>query len=62
MSDIENIKTEKKRGSDGIHREIHTFAIRQGHFTASERRAYEDLHDEFCIPYEEKILDYENKE
>ncbi|MCR4823639.1 MAG: tRNA (guanosine(46)-N7)-methyltransferase TrmB [Treponema sp.] len=47
------------RKSDGIHREIHTFVLRQGHFTASERKAYEELHDTFCIPYEEAPLDSE---
>ncbi|MBR0100382.1 MAG: tRNA (guanosine(46)-N7)-methyltransferase TrmB [Treponema sp.] len=47
------------RKSDGIHREIHTFVLRQGHFTASERKAYEEMHDEFCVPYSESLLDYE---
>ena len=50
---------ETNRKSDGIHREIHTFVLRQGHFTASERSAYQELHDEFCIPYEEQIIDFE---
>ena len=47
-----------ERKSDGIRREIHTFVLRQGHFTASERKAYEELHQEFCIPYTESLIDY----
>lgn len=55
------MKTENEtieRKSDGIHREIHTFVLRQGHFTASERKAYEEMHDVFCIPYSEEKLDF----
>ena len=55
-----NTETElNTRKSDGIHREIHTFVLRQGHFTASERAAYEALHDSFCVPYTEQVLNYE---
>ena len=53
------LKSPSTRSSDGIHREIHTFVLRQGHFTQSERKAYEELHDEFCVPYSEEILDFE---
>ncbi len=42
-----------------IRREIKTFVLRAGHFTNSERQAYESLHGEFCIPYEKNPLDYE---
>ena len=52
-------ESEKIRKSDGIHREIHTFVLRQGHFTASERKAYEELHDDFCLAYSEEKLDFE---
>lgn len=48
----------RERKSDGIHREIHTFVLRQGHFTQSERKAYEEMHDEFCIPYSEQALNF----
>ena len=41
-----------------IRREIRTFVLRSGHFTASERRYYETLHDQFCIPYDTTPLDY----
>ena len=49
----------KQRKSDGIHREIHTFQLRQGHFTASERAAYENFHDDYCIPYTEEKINFE---
>ena len=48
-----------RRMSYGIHREVRTFVLRQGHFTQSERKAYEALHDDFCIPYEKSPLDFE---
>lgn len=40
-------------------REIKTFVMRSGHFTNSEKLAYETLRGEFCIPYENSPLDYE---
>ena len=59
MIEKKDIDNEIVRKSDGIHREIHTFVLRQGHFTASERKAYEELHDQFCLPYSEEKLDFE---
>ncbi|WP_407429305.1 tRNA (guanosine(46)-N7)-methyltransferase TrmB [Treponema sp.] len=56
---MENKDIVTSRKTDGIHREIHTFVLRQGHFTASERKAYEELHEQFCVPYSEKKLDFE---
>ena len=45
--------------NNSFRREIRTFVLRSGHFTASERKFYEELHDAFCIPYEKNPLDYE---
>ena len=48
----------RTRCSDGVHRAVRTFVLRQGHFTASERRAYEELHDIYCVPFSNERLDY----
>ncbi len=60
MALFENKNTEKKSLSleDSLKQTIHTFAIRAGHFTPSEKKAYEELHDLYCIPYEKKIIDF----
>lgn len=62
MSETESIDNAlEKDGSTAepsLRREIRTFVMRSGHFTASERKFYEELHDEFCIPYEKNPLDY----
>jgi len=62
MSDTESIDNAlEKDGSNAepsLRREIRTFVMRSGHFTASERKFYEELHDTFCIPYEKNLLDY----
>jgi tRNA (guanine-N7-)-methyltransferase len=44
---------------ESMKRTIHTFQIRAGHFTASEKKDYEELKDVFCIPYSEEKLDFE---
>lgn len=54
----ESDKSQNLRKSDGIRREIHTFVIRQGHFTNSEKKDYEELHGLWCVPYGEEILDF----
>lgn len=40
-------------------REIRTFVLRSGHFTSAERKNYEELHGDFCIPYEKKTIDFQ---
>ncbi len=40
-------------------REIRTFVLRSGHFTPAERKNYEELHGDFCVPYEKKTLDFQ---
>ena len=55
---MENIE-DNGQNENPIRREIKTFVLRAGHFTNSERQAYESFHDEFCIPYEKKTLCYE---
>ena len=53
-------KKEIVEGDDSkIRREIHTFAIRAGHFTNVQRRDYEELLPVFGVPYEKKALDFE---
>lgn len=42
----------------GERREVHTFVLRSGHMTESEKRNYAELHDRFCIPFEQKPLDF----
>lgn len=59
--DLENVNlAENEAETENLKRRgIKTFVLRAGHFTNSERLAYETLHDEFCIPYEKTPLDYE---
>lgn len=42
-----------------IRREVHTFVIRAGHFTNVQRKDYEELLPVFGIPYEKKLIDFE---
>ena len=41
-----------------LRREIRTFVLRSGHFTNAERKHYEELRGDFCIPYEQNLLDF----
>ena len=52
----QEIHTEEK---PSFRREIRTFVLRSGHFTNSERKYYDELHDTFCILYDKNPLDYE---
>lgn len=38
---------------------IHTFVIRAGHMTDSEKQNYKNLSEKWCVPFEEKELNYE---
>ena len=42
-----------------LRRKIRTFVMRSGHFTNSERKYYDELHDIFCLPYTKEPLNYE---
>ena len=54
------IDTEPAAGQEQpLRREIRTFVLRSGHFTAAERKNYEELHGDFCIPYEKKTIDFQ---
>lgn len=59
MDEISESNTAEKNVPEIKHRAIHTFVLRAGHFTNSEREAYETLHDQFCISYKKEKLDYE---
>ncbi len=37
---------------------VRTFVIRAGHMTEGEKRAYDDLSNVWCLPYERKHLNY----
>ena len=52
----QEINTEER---PSFRREIRTFVLRSGHFTNSERKYYDELHDTFCIPYDKNPLNYE---
>lgn len=49
----------KEESAEKGFRTIKTFVMRSGHFTNSEKTAYETLHNEFCIPFERSPLDSE---
>lgn len=54
------IDTEPAAGQEQpLRREIRTFVLRSGHFTSAERKNYEELHGDFCIPYEKKTVDFQ---
>lgn len=59
-AEISKSDAEKPSKKEGIiRREIHTFVMRAGHFTNSEKEAYETLHDKWCVPYSEnKKIDF----
>ncbi|MBQ7158372.1 MAG: tRNA (guanosine(46)-N7)-methyltransferase TrmB [Treponema sp.] len=57
MTDTKPNETGAEENSS-FRREIRTFVLRSGHFTNSERKYYEELHDTFCIPYDKTPLDY----
>jgi tRNA (guanine-N7-)-methyltransferase len=40
-----------------MHREIQSFVRRKGKMSTGQKRAYEQLKEEFCIPFEDKTLD-----
>lgn len=53
--------TESAAGQEQpLRREIRTFVLRSGHFTPAERKNYEELHGDFCIPYEKKMIDFQS--
>lgn len=54
------IDTEPVAGQEQpLRREIRTFVLRSGHFTPAERKNYEELRGDFCIPYEKKTIDFQ---
>ena len=42
----------------GIRREVKTYVLRAGRMTAAQERAYNELAPSWCIPYEEKKLNF----
>lgn len=62
MNDTEiNVPEEGEKEASALEvtrREIHTFVIRGGHMTESEKRSYETLHDKYCIPFAKEKLNY----
>src|SRR5574344_373183 len=47
-------------GEDTARRTIHTFVIRAGHMTDSERRNYDELYKKWCVPFTGKQIDFES--
>ena len=43
---------------EGIYRTIKTYVLRQGRLTAAQQRDYNELSGTYCIPFEEKIIDF----
>ena len=43
-------------GAEAIRREIRTFSIRAGHFTAVQRKDYEELLPVFGVPHEKRLM------
>lgn len=55
MSDTEN----QSAGESGnFHRPVKTFQIRIGRMTDNEKKCYSELNSMYCVPYEEKYLNY----
>jgi tRNA (guanine-N7-)-methyltransferase len=55
-----NNETEDTKKESFIERSIKTYVLRAGHFTNSEKNAYEKLHDKYCIGFSETPLDFES--
>ena len=55
-----NNETEDTKKENFIERSIKTYVLRAGHFTNSEKNAYEKLHDKYCIDFSETPLDFES--
>lgn len=53
-------ETEDTKKENFIERSIKTYVLRAGHFTNSEKNAYEKLHDKYCIGFSETPLDFES--
>lgn len=53
-------ETEDTKKENFIERSIKTYVLRAGHFTNSEKNAYEKLHDKYCIDFSETPLDFES--
>ncbi|MBP5402452.1 MAG: tRNA (guanosine(46)-N7)-methyltransferase TrmB [Treponema sp.] len=43
---------------EGIYRTIKTYVLRQGRLTAAQQRDYNELSRTYCIPFEDKIIDF----
>ena len=65
MSDIDIIQTNKKEDSETetyppseYRREIKTYVLRAGRMTAAQEKAYNELSPSWCIPFEEKRINF----
>lgn len=56
MSDTEN--TDKTEKTDLLRREVKTYVLRIGRMTAAQERAYSELAPSYCIPFENKKLNF----
>lgn len=52
-------QTQNQEKKSSAFRTIKTFVLRQGRMTPAQERDYNELSKLWCIPYEEKILDFE---
>lgn len=49
---------ETSKDSIVLKREVKTFVLRAGRMTAAQQKAYEELSPSFCIPFEDKQLNF----
>lgn len=56
---MEGVERNTENEENKIRREIHTFVIRAGHFTNVQRKDYDELLPVFGVPYEKKLIDFE---
>ena len=56
MNEQENQETEPL--PSGYRREVKTYVLRAGRMTAAQQKAYDELAPAWCIPFEEKKINF----
>lgn len=52
-----NDEPEEEQIRNTYKRQIKSYVLRAGRMSKGQQRAYDELHDQFCIPYSEQMLD-----
>nr|WP_080663054.1 tRNA (guanosine(46)-N7)-methyltransferase TrmB [Treponema pedis] len=55
---MNNLNNDKRTEGDFTFRSIKTFVMRSGRMTESQKRNYAAFYDKWCLPYDEKLLEF----